>query len=138
MPFLTYSLPRQERLKSKINIENLFKKGHFINLYPLRIVYLPSNSLAIDKHQVLFSIPKQKVRHAVLRNRLKRMLRETYRLHKHILYSVTHSKKIPTTYLIAFIYVGHSEDYNTTRLQETLVHAFKNLGTQMKVNNMAR
>ena len=131
MPFLKYSLPRQERLKSKVQIANLFKKGFFINLYPLRILYLPYNSLTMDKHQVLFTIPKQKVRHAVLRNKLKRTLRETYRLHKHILYGVTHSKRVPNTYLIAYIYLGRSQDYNTTRLKETLVHALEKLGTQM-------
>ena len=45
--------------------------------------YLPSNN--IKKTQAAFAVPKRNFKSAVIRNRLKRQLREAYRLQKHLL-----------------------------------------------------
>ena len=45
--------------------------------------YLPSNN--IKKTQAAFAVPRRNFKSAVIRNRLKRQLREAYRLQKHLL-----------------------------------------------------
>jgi ribonuclease P protein component len=42
--------------------------------------------------QILVSVPKKRFRHAVDRNRMKRLVRESYRLNKHILWDVLEGK----------------------------------------------
>jgi len=70
-----------ERLKSRKLITEVFNKGVAIKAYPLLAVsYSYSSSQAVCKAG--FSVPKKKVKLAVDRNRVKRQVREAYRLHK--------------------------------------------------------
>lgn len=94
------SFPKAQRLKGKIEIEELFKNGSSFYLSPLMMKYHPCTVGEI--HQVLFSVPKRAFRRAVKRNLLKRRMREAFRLHKHLL--PTHPEV--TSYHIAFVYVG--------------------------------
>ena len=72
-----------ERLKSSSAIQHLYRQGKTIQKGPLRIVYLP---LARgEQSAAAFIAPKRSFRRAVDRNRIKRQLREAYRLHRHLL-----------------------------------------------------
>ena len=76
----------QERLKRKKIIEQLFKEGKVIHSNCLTLVYLP---IALNTHfpaQAMFSASKKKFKHAVERNRAKRLMRESYRKQKIKLY----------------------------------------------------
>lgn len=92
--------PKAERLKGKIEIEELFKNGSSFHLAPLMMKYLPH--VGDEPHQVLFSVPKRTFRRAVKRNLLKRRMREAYRLHKYLL----HISPPTASCHIAFVYVG--------------------------------
>ena len=76
----TYS--KKEKLKSKKLIDQLFTEGQSVSAFPLRLVYLPSifNDNVIAKTGV--SVSKRNFKTAVDRNRIKRLLREVYRLNK--------------------------------------------------------
>jgi ribonuclease P protein component len=76
-----FGLGRSERLKSRKRIEQLFAAGRSFNVFPLRItfLFLPSANAGI---QVGVSASKRQFKKAVHRNRLKRQLREAYRLQK--------------------------------------------------------
>jgi len=77
--------PKSEKLKSRNTIDLMFKSGKSVSKYPLRLVYLQGN---IDEGQLLkmgVSVSKKYFKKAVDRNYFKRVLRETYRLNKHLL-----------------------------------------------------
>jgi ribonuclease P protein component len=73
-----------ERLCSTKSIEYLFAKGDSFIAYPLRVVYLFGDEDAEDNQfaSVLISVSKRKFKRAVKRNRVKRLMREAYRLNK--------------------------------------------------------
>jgi ribonuclease P protein component len=76
------TFPKSEKLCGKIAIESLYKKGKRFVAWPLRITYMPSTS---QSNQVLVWAPKSLFKHAFDRNRLRRQMREAYRLNKHLL-----------------------------------------------------
>ncbi len=84
------SFHRTERLKSRKTIGLLFKSGggQSYVAYPLRVVWVQLGEETETEFpaQVALSVPKRTFKTAVERNRLKRQIREAYRLHKHELY----------------------------------------------------
>lgn len=82
---MAFTYPKNEKLKSKNTIDLLFSEGKSVSKYPLRLVFVenPLEEKEIIKMGV--SVSKKYFKHAVDRNYFKRVLRETYRLNKHIL-----------------------------------------------------
>lgn len=96
-------LKKSERLTSQLVIEKLFAGGNAsMAAFPLRIVYMKmekdggdgknGNQVGEPPVSILVSVPKKRFRHAVDRNRMKRLIRETYRLNKHILWDALEGK----------------------------------------------
>ena len=107
--------PKSERLHSKKLIEELFNSKTSFTIYPFRVVYLMKPLQANECHQVLISIPKKRFKRAVDRNKLKRRIKEAYRLHKQVL-----GEEIQNFYLlIGYIYVGR-EIANYQEVEEKL------------------
>src|SRR5215203_264370 len=93
-----------EKLKSRKVIEELFARGKSVHVFPIRISYkflqiAPDEKTVI---QVGVSVSKRNFKKAVDRNRIKRLLREAYRLQKHQLIEVV--KEHATKGYIFFIY----------------------------------
>lgn len=90
---MNYGLTKSERLNSQLVIDKLFAGGNAsMAAFPLRIVYMQMEK---DEHppvSILVSVPKKRFRHAVDRNRMKRLVREAYRLNKHILWNALEGK----------------------------------------------
>jgi ribonuclease P protein component len=86
---MKYTYPKNEKLKSRIVIEDLFSKGNSVSKYPLRLVYISIDSDVNEgfdgKIKMGVSVSKKYFKRAVDRNYFKRVLRETYRLNKHLL-----------------------------------------------------
>ena len=75
--------PRKERLKNKSVIDNLFSKGQSYSLYPIRVVYTINPEPKTDARiQFALSVSKRNFKKAVNRNRIRRLVREAYRLEK--------------------------------------------------------
>ncbi|MFM9988000.1 ribonuclease P protein component [Flavobacterium sp.] len=77
--------PKAEKLKSKTTIDLLFSEGKSVSKYPLRLVYVPIDLENEEQIKMGVSVSKKYFKKAVDRNYFKRVLRETYRLNKHLL-----------------------------------------------------
>ena len=77
--------PLKEKLKKKSEIDLLFKKGKWLSVDNIRIIHLKSSDkLIMDTHKIGVSVSKKFFKKAVDRNRIKRLLRESYRLNKSV------------------------------------------------------
>lgn len=79
---------KQERIVSQKLIDQLFggSGSRSLSAFPLRVVYMKRNiPNAETPTQILVSVPKRHLHHAVDRNRVKRQLREAYRHQKDLL-----------------------------------------------------
>lgn len=101
------TLPRSERLHGQKAIERLFSSPNRRSLaaYPLRVIYSVSEEDSLGQPQrMLVSVPKRLLRHAVDRNRVKRQIRETYRLNKHLLSGSAPPSPPSRTIRLAFLW----------------------------------
>jgi len=98
---MKFTFKKYERLYKKKDIDNLFASKKSIFSYPFKIFIkeIEKNSDS-DLSKILISIPKKKFRKAAKRNSLKRLIKEAYRLNKHIIFDDD------KYFHIAFIYVG--------------------------------
>jgi ribonuclease P protein component len=87
-----FGFGRKEKLKSHKKIEELFLNGKNFSVFPLRITYqfLPAEETIV---QVGVTAGKKYFKKAVDRNRVKRLIREAYRLQKNDLIEVLKQKK---------------------------------------------
>ncbi|REC48188.1 ribonuclease P protein component [Chryseobacterium pennipullorum] len=77
--------PRAEKLKKNAEISLLFDKGKWRSNGNLRIIILKDKpSLSIESARFGVSVSKRYFKKAVHRNRIKRLLRECYRLNKEL------------------------------------------------------
>ncbi|WP_338376164.1 ribonuclease P protein component [uncultured Flavobacterium sp.] len=82
---MAFTYPKTEKLKSKSTIDLLFSEGKSVSKYPLRLVFVENPSEEKELIKMGVSVSKKYFKHAVDRNYFKRVLRECYRLNKHIL-----------------------------------------------------
>ena len=99
------TFPKTEHLFGEKVIENLFKNGQSFITYPYRVVFLDvSYSVEELPLRVMMSVSKKKFKKAVTRNRIKRLMREVYRLNKTELVNFASDEKIKIH--VAFQYVA--------------------------------
>lgn len=78
-----YTLSKAERLSSLKAISQLFESGASLASGPIRLVWQKVEGAEdTPSVQVMFSVSKKKFSRAVDRNRIKRLMRENYRLRK--------------------------------------------------------
>jgi ribonuclease P protein component len=99
-----YTLGKEERLKSRKLIDLLFKEGKSFSNFPFRIIwkYLPEENN--NFLQAGFTVSNRNFKKAVDRNRIRRLMKESYRLQKNELqyHLESNSKRLG----IFLIYVG--------------------------------
>lgn len=99
----SYTFPKSERVCLQREIDALFQEGKSFIAYPLRVIYVEQKPESGAATAILISVPKRKLRYALDRNRMKRLIRENYRLNKHPLLDALKEKE--KHLLLAFIYL---------------------------------
>lgn len=102
---MRFKFTKTERLKSRKLIEQLFKQGQRLKSEPLQVVFWAVDHDGNYPVKAGFSVSKRYFKNAVDRNRIKRLMRESYRLNKHKLYEQCTKKHV-----LMFI-------YNSTQLK---------------------
>jgi ribonuclease P protein component len=98
-----FTLKKEERIRNVKQIEYLFSHGQSFVSYPLRVVFVEQEGVTPSQVSIFVSVPKKKLKSAVDRNRIKRLIREAYRLNK---YTLDRSfLKENQTLAIAFVYL---------------------------------
>ena len=123
---MNQKLPKSQKLKSAKTIENLFLEGKTHSKFPIKIFFLPTENL--ETHLAAFAVPKRNFKLAVERNRVKRQLREAYRLNKHLLDEI-HGKK----FVMLFLFLGKIKP-QYAELDKAMVKLLKKLGNEMSQN----
>lgn len=121
----SYAFPKEEHLCRKKLIDELFGRGSSFGLYPLRFVWLPAPAPTAAPPQVLVSVSKRSFKRAVDRNRLKRLMREAYRLNKYRLLEAAGGHSVA---LLGIIYSG-KEKKPFTLVEKKLISGLERLLT---------
>ncbi len=126
----SYKFSKEEKLKSQKVIQQLFENRQSFHFFPLRVIW-GKIAPRLNQYpvQIAITVPKKRFPKAVDRNRIKRQVREAYRLSKPILYE----KLAPfdEQYGIMIIYTGKkqpkvNELYKSLKsMRKTLVKAIK-------------
>jgi len=130
----SFSLKKAERLNSKKIIEKLFTEGDSILQYPLKMVYLKTELPLSCPVQAAFTASKKGFKRAVTRNRIKRLLRESYRLNKQIIYDTLIEEQLA----LFVVYIGKDlPNYKSieTAMKKGLKKIIKKRTEQYKAEN---
>ena len=123
---LTYG--KDEKLKSRKVIELLFTNGHSFSIYPLKVLYkIESGGEKGLKAGV--AVSTRLFKKAVNRNRIKRLIRESYRIQKNVLKESVLNQEV--TMSIFFIYLDKNKT-TYSAISETMKKCLDRLHQKLK------
>ena len=111
--------PKYERICKENDIATLFDKGKGVSVYPYRMIYLfhQDESRPVTC-RVLISVSKKRFHHAFKRNRVKRLIRESWRKNKAELYEICQKDNISVD--VALVYTA------------TVIHSYEEMFRKTK------
>ena len=118
-----FTFKKEEKLASEKWIKELFEKGSSFYLHPFKVIFRPHPNQEFP-NQVLISVSARNFKRAVDRNKIKRRMREAYRLNKQEL--VSNQK-----WLIAYIYTA-KEILPSALIHQKLPLTFTRIGQNEK------
>lgn len=116
---MSQRFPKAEKLKSRKTIKQLFEEGKSFTKFPIKVLYIPSENKVAT--QAAFAVPKRNFKLAVSRNRIKRQLREAYRLNKQDLL-INNSTK----FALLFLYLG-KDNVAYDKIDKAMISLLKKL-----------
>lgn len=125
-----HTFRKHERLKSRKLIEALFEKGQSADVPPLKLTWMTisADSVPPQASQALagFSVSKRTFPRAVDRNRIKRLMREAWRMQKNELYGFLAAKNIRLAVMLIFTGKQKPEFKEVSERLAVLVQRLKN------------
>jgi ribonuclease P protein component len=126
-----FTYQKKDKLKSRKQTQNLFSNGKAIGVFPIKLIYTIE---AVDTAGVLqagVGAPTRTFRKAVQRNRVKRLLREAYRLEKPSFlaqFSLEHKR------INLFFLYGNAEVLPQAEIQDKVRSALAQLAQKLNAN----
>ncbi len=123
----TFSFNKTEKLKSRKALEHLFSKGEKFLVHPFKVFY----SIKKDEKSIIHcgvGVSKKNFAKAVQRNRIKRLMREMYRLNKEELYKTVQHKHID----FFVLYIDKNMPVDNNYLNEKMQKVLATLQQQCK------
>lgn len=90
----SFTYNKTEKLKSRKQLDKVFKSGKSFLVFPLKVFAMFENEVQENNIQCGVGVSKKHFSKAVDRNRIKRMLRENYRLNKGLLHETITAKQL--------------------------------------------
>ena len=112
-------LPKYERICKENDVAALFEKGKGVTVYPYRMIYLfRKDESRPATCRVLVSVSKKRFHHAFKRNRVKRLVRESWRKNKSPLVEICEKDNISVD--VALVYTA------------TVIHSYEEMFDKTK------
>lgn len=89
-----FTYNKKQKLKSRKELDNLFKNGKSFLIFPIKVFYFLGNASEANKLQCGVGVSKKHYAKAVDRNRIKRLMREGFRLNKLPLQDVVQTQQL--------------------------------------------
>lgn len=80
-----FTYTKSEKFKSKKQLDEIFLTGKNFLVFPFKVVYSFNKTNVANELKMGVGVGKRNFGKAVDRNRIKRLTRESFRLHKHLL-----------------------------------------------------
>jgi ribonuclease P protein component len=130
-----FTYQKKDKLKSRKQMQFLFSKGTAINMHPIRLLYtIEKEEAGIFSNGLLqagVGAPSRQFRKAVKRNKVKRLLREGYRLEKP---NFTNSINLTNTRLNLFFLYVDANVQTQQEIQATIKLLLQKLADKLKSN----
>jgi ribonuclease P protein component len=130
-----FTYQKKDKLKSRTQMQFLFSKGTAINMHPIRLLYtIEKEEAGIFSNGLLqagVGAPSRQFRKAVKRNKVKRLLREGYRLEKP---NFTNSINLTNTRLNLFFLYVDANVQTQQEIQATIKLLLQKLADKLKSN----
>lgn len=122
-----FSLNKKQRLKNKREINRLYSNGDRIVEFPLILVWetVEANN---EYLKIALSVPKKCIPNAVNRNQIKRLLRESFRVQKSILFNKLKANNNSVNILIIY---AHSKILSYSEIHAKINVTLQRLSTQL-------
>jgi ribonuclease P protein component len=126
------SFPKAMRIVRKSQLDLLFSSGKSFIAYPLRVIFIEREKTQGQELSVLISVSKRKFKRAVKRNRIKRLIRENFRLQRHDLENALQS--FPFSLDVAFLFLK-SELPDYSEISKSMAKALDLLKVKIQENS---
>jgi len=122
------TIRKHQRLTLRSEIDALFSEGKWIYSGALRITYRFVAKTGKDNIKFLVTVPKRRFRKATERNRIKRLIREAFRLnYRKIMQEIPNSD---VCIHAGFIYSGSKSDVTLGEMEIWVLDALTRLATE--------
>jgi ribonuclease P protein component len=130
---LRFSFPKTIRLHSEYEIQKLFQSKQAFLVFPFRVLWQIEDSLK-SPMSILISIPKAKIKSAVVRNRIRRRTREAIRLHQHQLSSQLSTSNYKLTFALIWV---HHESLESKKIHDSVYKVLEKFQSILSATNLA-